>query len=178
MALAWSWVVGQLLGTVLLLTYRPGRFRAGLASATRCGALLAFGLPLAGANIIAFSVLNVDYVVVGRVLGATALGLYVLAFNISGWPMNLFGAVVRSVSLPGFAHLQRDGEDMPGRFAAALAPGGRHHPAHLLPVGRGRPAAGGHRLRAALGAGRHRPGGPVRARRRAASCSSSAATSW
>ena len=77
--------------------------------------LLAFGLPLAGANIIAFSVLNVDYVVVGRVLGATALGLYVLAFNISGWPMNVFGAVVRSISLPGFAHLQRDGEDMPGR---------------------------------------------------------------
>ena len=97
-----------------------GPVRPRLASATRSRRLLAFGLPLAGANIIAFSVLNVDYVVVGRVLGATALGLYVLAFNISGWPMNLFGAVVRSVSLPGFAHLQRDGEDMPVRFASAL----------------------------------------------------------
>ncbi len=119
MALAWSWVAGQLLGTVLLLTYRPGRFTPGWQR-DQVRRLLAFGLPLAGANVIAFSVLNVDYVVVGRVLGATALGLYVLAFNISGWPMNLFGAVVRSVSLPGFAHLQRDGEDMPERFAAAL----------------------------------------------------------
>ncbi len=64
--------------------------------------------------------LNVDYVVVGRVLGATALGFYVLAFNISGWPMNVFGAVVRSVSLPGFAHLQRDGEDMAERYTKAL----------------------------------------------------------
>ncbi len=119
MALAWSWVVGQLLGTALLLTYRPGRFGLGWDRA-EVRRLLAFGLPLVGANVIAFSVLNVDYIVVGRVLGATALGLYVLAFNISGWPMNLFGAVVRSVSLPGFAHLQRDGEDMPVRFVAAL----------------------------------------------------------
>ncbi len=119
MALAWSWVAGQMLTTVLLLTYRPGRFRPGWAHA-EVRRLLAFGLPLAGANIIAFSVLNVDYVVVGRLLGATALGLYVLAFNISGWPMNVLGTVVRSVSLPGFAHVQRDGADMPDRYLQAL----------------------------------------------------------
>jgi PST family polysaccharide transporter len=69
---------------------------------------------------LAFTVLNVDYIIVGRVLGATALGLYVLAFNISGWPMNVFGAVVRSVSLPGFAHLQRDGASMPDQYTKAL----------------------------------------------------------
>jgi lipopolysaccharide exporter len=119
MALAWSWVAGQLLTTIVLLTYRPGRFGPGWER-SEVRRLLAFGLPLAGANIIAFSVLNVDYVIVGKLLGATALGLYVLAFNISGWPMNVFGAVVRSVSLPGFAQLQRDGGDMPDRFAAAL----------------------------------------------------------
>ena len=119
MALAWSWVAGQLLTTVLLLTYRPGRFRPGWARSD-VRRLLAFGLPLAGANILAFSVLNVDYVVVGRVLGATALGLYVLAFNISGWPMNVLGTVVRSISLPGFSHAQRDGADMPDRFVQWL----------------------------------------------------------
>jgi O-antigen/teichoic acid export membrane protein len=119
MALAWSWVAGQLATSVILLTYKPGRVFPGWDRA-EAGRLLRFGLPLAGANILAFTVLNVDYIVVGRVLGAEALGLYVLAFNISGWPMNVFGAVVRSVSLPGFSHLQRDGASMSESFPRAI----------------------------------------------------------
>ena len=119
LALAWLWVIGQTTTTVLLLTYRPGRFWPGW-NRHEARRLLAFGLPLAGANIIAYSVLNVDYVVVGRVLGATLLGFYVLAFNISGWPMNVFGSIIRSVSLPGFSRLQRHGESMPERFAEGL----------------------------------------------------------
>jgi O-antigen/teichoic acid export membrane protein len=119
MALAWSWVAGQLLTTILMNTYKPGRFRPGW-NRGEAGRLLRFGLPLAGANIIAFSILNVDFIIVGRLLGATALGLYVLAFNISGWPMTVFGTVVRSVSLPSFARLRRDGASMPDRLAAAL----------------------------------------------------------
>ena len=119
MALAWSWVGGQIATTLFLLSYEPGRFWPGWDS-RQARRLLAFGLPLAGANVIAYSVLNVDYVVVGRVLGATLLGFYVLAFNISGWPMNVFGSIVRSVSLPGFSRLQRHGESMPDRFADGL----------------------------------------------------------
>ena len=119
MALAWSWVIGQTATTVVLYTYRPGRFWPGW-NRHEARRLLAFGIPLAGANIVAYSVLNVDYVIVGRVLGATMLGFYVLAFNISGWPMNVFGSVVRSVSLPGFSRLQRHGESMPDRFADGL----------------------------------------------------------
>jgi PST family polysaccharide transporter len=119
LALAWSWVLGQVATTVLLLTYRPGRFWPGW-NRHEARRLLAFGLPLAGANIIAYSVLNVDYVVVGRVLGATLLGFYVLAFNMSGWPMNVFGSIIRSVSLPGFSRLQRHGESMPDRFGDGL----------------------------------------------------------
>lgn len=119
MALAWSWVAGQLLTTVILLAYGPGRFRPGW-DRTEARRLLRFGLPLAGANVIVFAVLNIDYVVVGRMLGATALGLYVLAFNISGWPVSVFGTVIRSVSLPGFARLRLDGAVMADRFVEAL----------------------------------------------------------
>jgi PST family polysaccharide transporter len=119
LALAWSWVLGQIATTVLLLSYRPGRFWPGW-NGGEARRLLSFGLPLAGANILAYSVLNVDYVIVGRVLGASLLGFYVLAFNISGWPMNVFGSVVRSVSLPAFSRLQRDGDSMPDRFADSL----------------------------------------------------------
>jgi O-antigen/teichoic acid export membrane protein len=119
MALAWSWVAGQLATTLLLLSYKPGRFWPGWSKA-QARRLLSFGLPLAGANLLAFLVLNVDYIVVGRTLGARTLGLYMLAFNISGWPINVFGAVIRSVSLPGFARLRLDGQAMPAQFVRAL----------------------------------------------------------
>lgn len=119
LALAWSWVAGQLASTLLLLSYRAGRFRPGW-SRTEARRLLAFGLPLAAGNLLSFFLLNVDYIVVGRVLGTVALGFYLLAFNISGWPINVFGAVIRSVSLPGFSRLRLDGESMPEQYVRAL----------------------------------------------------------
>lgn len=119
LALAWSWVAGQVATTLFLLSYRPGRFWPGW-NKVQARRLLAFGLPLAGANLLAFLVLNVDYIVVGRLLGVEALGLYMLAFNISGWPINVFGAVIRSVSLPGFSRLRLQGEAMPAHFVRAL----------------------------------------------------------
>ena len=38
---------------------------------------------------------------VGNVLGATALGYYVLAYNLSGWPVGMFSQPVRSVAPAG-----------------------------------------------------------------------------
>lgn len=65
--------------------------------------VLAFGLPIAAANLLSWAVLNVDNIVLARVAGATALGYYVLAFNISSWPMSALSQVVRSISLPYFS---------------------------------------------------------------------------
>jgi PST family polysaccharide transporter len=86
---------------------------------TIVGAVLFFGLPIAGANLVSWALLSVDNVVVARSTGPLLLGYYVLAFNISTWPMTAIGQVVRSVALPGFARVHgRDG----GRIVAhALA---------------------------------------------------------
>lgn len=121
LALAWSWVAGQVCTTVLLLAYRPGRFWPGWRRA-EVRRLLVFGIPLAGSSLLTFLVLNVDNIIVGRLLGAETLGLYVLAFNIAGWPWTMFRAVVRSVSLPGFARLRLEGAAMPERFVQMLGP--------------------------------------------------------
>ena len=66
---------------------------------------LAFGLPVCGANALSWLVLNVDYIVIGRTAGAVTLGLYVLAFNVSSWPVNALVQAVRNVALPGFSRL-------------------------------------------------------------------------
>ena len=65
--------------------------------------VLAFGLPIAAANLLSWALLNADNVILARVLGVTALGYYVLAFNISSWPMSALSQMVRSVALPYFS---------------------------------------------------------------------------
>ena len=124
---AWSLAIGQLVGNVVsgvMLCYvvrmwpRPGFDRA-LARE-----LLAFGLPLAGGSLLVFAMLNIHYIVTGRMLGAVALGLYLQAFNLSSWPVNTFSMVVRRVSLPAFAAVQDDKaarEATFGRFSSVLA---------------------------------------------------------
>jgi lipopolysaccharide exporter len=86
---------------------------------------LAFGLPVCGANALSWLVLNVDYIVIGRTVGAVALGLYVLAFNVSSWPVNALVQAVRNVALPGFSRLDRasSAERFVSSFALLLTAG-------------------------------------------------------
>jgi len=70
--------------------------------------VLAFGLPIAAANLLSWTLLNVDNIVLARISGAVALGYYVLAFNISNWPMSALSQMVRSVALPYFSRAGSD----------------------------------------------------------------------
>lgn len=81
--------------------------------------VLAFGLPIAAANLLSWALLNVDNIVLARVVGATALGYYVLAFNISSWPMSALSQMVRSISLPYFSRKGASGDEL--ATVAALA---------------------------------------------------------
>ncbi|MBI1758414.1 MAG: oligosaccharide flippase family protein [Actinobacteria bacterium] len=108
---AWSLAIGRLVGNGftagMLCRFaaywpRPGFDRR------HARALLGFGLPLAAASLLVITMLNVDNVIVGRLLGPVALGLYVQAFNLSSWPVNVFSTVVRRVSLAAFSRVQDD----------------------------------------------------------------------
>ena len=129
------------------------------------GRVLAFGLPIAGANLLSWALLNVDNVVLARVTGATLLGYYVLAFNISGWPMSALSQVVRSISLAVLRHgRNQEGDQLATLTAIAWAvalpvgadPRRAQRPAHRGRVRR-EVAAGGSRPRCA-GALREHPG--------------------
>ena len=119
LALAWSFVAGQLLTAIILLVKSPALFWPGW-DRRETRRILEFSLPLMGANVLSFTTQNVDYIVVGRLMGSVQLGLYLLAFNISGWPQNVLGFVIKSVSLPAFARLKEGGGDMAAHFCAAL----------------------------------------------------------
>lgn len=107
MSLAIGRMTGCLIGGIPLVIFAPEGLRLGFSPA-RARSLCRFGLPLAGSSLVVFAVTNVDQLVVGRLLGPTALGYYVLAFNLSGWPGNMFSQPVRAVAPAAFARLQHD----------------------------------------------------------------------
>ncbi len=118
-SLAWGRLVGNTVNGVLHLAMAPVRFRPGF-HAGQARALLGAGIPVAGALLCATAVYNVDYVVVGRVIGPVALGLYVMAFNLSSWPVSLFTEAVSRVSVAGFARLQGDMDALRAAFTRSL----------------------------------------------------------
>ena len=101
-ALAIGQISGQLVTVVAQFAATKYKLRLGFDR--RLAAESArFCLPLAVANLLSWLLLSVDNVIVARVLTPLELGLYVLAFNISSWPMTAVGQAVRAVALPAFS---------------------------------------------------------------------------
>ena len=106
MALALGRLIAQALALVLQFIVSGERIRFGFDPVQAPG-ILRYGIPVAGANLISWALLNIDNVAVSRLAGPVALGFYFLAFNISNWPMSALGQIVRSVSIPAFAQMAR-----------------------------------------------------------------------
>ena len=118
--LALSYVAGQLVSLVILTLIIAPRYRPGW-NRRLVGPILDYSLPLAGASLVTFLLGNVDYIVVGHLLGPIALGLYVLAYNISGWPVSVFGLMINEVALPAFTQAHSAADALPRRTAGALS---------------------------------------------------------
>jgi O-antigen/teichoic acid export membrane protein len=120
MSLAVGRVAAQAAGLITQFVLARERPRYGL-DPLLIRPVLAFGVPVAAANVVSWLVIGAGNVVVASVAGPAVLGYYVVAWNISSWPMTGIGQVARSVALPAFARSQAAGDD-PGRgLAAALA---------------------------------------------------------
>ena len=117
MSLGVGRLAGATAGAVLFIWSEPVRFGWNREIARK---LLKFGLPLAGSSIVVFSVKYVDQFVVGSVIGPVALGFYVLAFNLSSWPIAVFSQPVREVSPAAFARLQHDPTALRSAFIVSL----------------------------------------------------------
>jgi O-antigen/teichoic acid export membrane protein len=118
MSLAVGRVVGCGAGAILLAVFAPESLRLGFDPA-KARLLLRFGLPLAGSTLFALAVTTVDQVVVGHLLGPVELGFYVLALNLTNWPVTMFSQPVSNVAPAVFARLQHDRAAMGDTFLSA-----------------------------------------------------------
>ncbi|NVM94406.1 oligosaccharide flippase family protein [Arthrobacter wenxiniae] len=120
MSLAMGRVFASLVAAALFVKYSPLPVRFGF-NTQKLRPLLGFGLPLAGSSIIVFAVGYADQMVAGKMLGAVVLGLYVLAFNLAGWPTSIFSQPLRGVAPPVFAKLQHDPPAMRAAMLSIVA---------------------------------------------------------
>jgi PST family polysaccharide transporter len=107
---AWSLVLGYLTGTIVLVValwilvpWRPS-FRTHREHRQK---LFRFGGTLTAVDVLAAVTSTVDYILVGRVLGTTALGFYTLAFRLPELLVINLAIVAGTVLFPSFAKVDR-----------------------------------------------------------------------
>lgn len=119
----WSFVIGDAIASVLSLllcfAVLPERFGFGWHTD------LAVGLWRYGKHIVAtqgfdFALQNIDYILVGRLLGPVALGFYSLAFRIAILPFLTIASVIAGVTFPYFARLAPDWDRIRGAFRSTF----------------------------------------------------------
>jgi PST family polysaccharide transporter len=111
---AMSLAVGQVANSVatgaLVMIWAGMPLRIGLDAAV-ARRLMVYGLPLTLGLAVESVLEQSDKVIVGRAVGATMLGFYLFATNISNWAPGFIGSAIRYVSLPGFARLSEKDAD-------------------------------------------------------------------
>lgn len=98
-----------------------GSLRVGFSlDQTALRHLLTYGAGFSLARIANYAALQGDHLVVGRWLGAEALGIYGRAYCFVGMPANLFGTVVDRVIFPAMAVVQKDRQKLAEAYSRAV----------------------------------------------------------
>lgn len=108
---AWSLIYGQVISLIIaafaywvVVAWRPTlEFDAEIARS-----LLAYGMHVVPGNVSGAIFLNADYFLIGRFLGAAALGVYTLAFRMPELLITYFCHVIAQVAFPVYTRVKDD----------------------------------------------------------------------
>lgn len=79
-------------------------------SFTRFKKLFSYGIHIIANNLIRYTSENIDYLLIGKMLSPTALGIYTFAFKLSRYPAEKLWAVAGTTLFPAFATIQDEVE--------------------------------------------------------------------
>jgi O-antigen/teichoic acid export membrane protein len=133
---AWSLIIGQLasalIASIVLWWIYPWRptFRLVLQWV---GRLLGYGGKSVTVAVLGTFIGNTDYLLIGRFLGAEALGIYTLAFRIPDMLITQLCSLVSHVTFPLFSKLQDDADALVEGFLTTT----RYIALLTLPIGLG-----------------------------------------
>lgn len=115
----WSLVIQQLVmyvlkaGALCIASNAPLKFEF---SFPELKSIMNVGFGMTGTRVLQFISRNVDIIIIGRVLGAAALGFYSIAWRIMMMPVEIFANALFAVMLPALGEIKDDH----GRLKAAL----------------------------------------------------------
>lgn len=93
-------------GKWIAFPWLPGRPKKGVGVRE----MLGFGGNITGFNIINYFYRNADNILIGKFLGATALGFYTKAYGLLMLPINQLRNPINSVAIPSLSRLQSEPE--------------------------------------------------------------------
>jgi PST family polysaccharide transporter len=133
---AWSLVWGQVAGAVAssavmwFITLWNPSFEFDFAMAK---GLLSYGVHIVGVAFLAMLLQNLDYLLIGRYLGAEALGVYTLAYRLPDLVVLQFARILSTVLFPLYTRMR----DIPGSLARGFYLTTRYVSLVTLPLGIG-----------------------------------------
>jgi len=139
----WSLVWGQLIGAAAatIALWRVVPWRPGLkASWDATRKMLSYGGQIVSVNVVSAIVHDADFLIVGRLLGASALGLYSIAYRTPELLITTVIWVIGKVTFPVYAKLQDDPAALGNAFLVTL----RYLSLVTLPAGLGLAFLGSH----------------------------------
>lgn len=106
-SLAWGTVSGALVTTSLYLSL--GRFTPGVPRrANGIREMLGFGANVTGFEIVNYFSRNLDNILLGRIWGATTLGMYSRAYQMMMMPINSLRTPINAVAFPVLSRLRNE----------------------------------------------------------------------
>jgi O-antigen/teichoic acid export membrane protein len=119
----WSIAIGQVAANLASLIafqcFQPSSYRLGF-DWHECQRLLSFGGRVFLSNLLVFACFNIDNFLVGKKLGAEALGQYSMAFNWATQICGFISATVFSVLFPAFSNLDGNRDKICGLYLSSL----------------------------------------------------------
>lgn len=132
----WALVIGHLAGSVTgtALAWVVNPWRPRLRVVRRLvRPLVRFGGPLLGVDLVHAMAANLDYLIVGKVLGSSALGIYTLAYRLPELLLIGVVTVLNKAVFPAFAAVQDRPEALRRGFLASM----EYVPMVVVPIGLG-----------------------------------------
>ena len=118
-SLVWGQIAGIIAGVIIAWVVFPWLPRLQIEREI-AGSMFRYGASMLGINILGALVSNIDYVIVGRVLGDEALGVYTLAYRLPELLILNILWVVSAAVFPAYAALQKDPDTLRRGFLVTL----------------------------------------------------------
>ena len=108
-SLIWGQLAGRLVRVLLLCCWGWRRWRPALYFSIKdLKGYISFGLYQMGEKTVNYFNSNLDYLLIGSMLGAKALGYYTLAYNLILKPSTMINPIITRVAFPVFSKVQND----------------------------------------------------------------------